>query len=231
MAALQELSMNNGYATIANVPLPAALDPGTLHTVKTVVAGTTVTTFLDGQQIASFDSSKFASGIPVYTSGTFGIREYAGEEAEFNNLTITDPQGNVLFQNSLSTTAALNDFSVPAGGDPLSLIMDGAKRDRVVWSGDINVEGPTLYYSTAANEYIQQSMLLLGSYQEATGEAGSDVPPTAPLEPFRVAATPIRHPTRSISFLIWLTIICIPGTNPLWKKNGRSFSGNWLTML
>jgi alpha-L-rhamnosidase len=181
---LQELSMNNGYATIANVPLTAALDPGTLHTVKTVVAGTTVTTFLDGQQIASFDSSKFASGIPVYTSGTFGIREYAGEEAEFNNLMITDPQGNVLLQNSLSTTAALNDFSVPAGGDPLSLIMDGAKRDRVVWSGDINVEGPTLYYSTAANEYIQQSLLLLGSYQEATGEAGSDVPPTAPLGTF-----------------------------------------------
>jgi alpha-L-rhamnosidase len=182
---LQELSVSpSGYASIANVALPVSLDPGTQHIVKSVVSGTTVTTYLDNQQIASFDSSNFSSGITAYATGTVGFREHAGEEADFNNLTVTDPSASVLFSNPFSDPSALTAFNTPVGGDPLPLVMDGAKRDRVVWGGDLNIDGPTLYYSTATNEYIQQSLLLLGSYQEASGEAGSDVPPTNPLGTF-----------------------------------------------
>ncbi len=73
------------------------------------------------------------------------------------------------------------DSQWPAGGE---VIVDGAKRDRVVWGGDMSVEGPTVYYSTAASDYLRKSLLLLGSYQQADGEAGSNVPPTAPFGTF-----------------------------------------------
>ena len=39
---------------LGQVSIPA-LKPGTWHTVKTLVAGTTVSTYLDGQQVLSFD--------------------------------------------------------------------------------------------------------------------------------------------------------------------------------
>jgi alpha-L-rhamnosidase len=59
--------------------------------------------------------------------------------------------------------------------------MDGAKRDRVVWSGDLGVEGPNVFYTTGADKFVRGSLQLLGSYQEADGESGTNVPPTVPL--------------------------------------------------
>lgn len=68
--------------------------------------------------------------------------------------------------------------------DPLPLIMDGARRDRVVWSGDLAVEGPVVFCTTAADRYVRASLRLLGSYQNADGECASRVLPTAPLGAF-----------------------------------------------
>ena len=62
--------------------------------------------------------------------------------------------------------------------------MDGAKRDRVVWSGDLGVEAPNVFYTTGADDYVRGSLQLLGSYQVADGETGTNVNPTAPLATF-----------------------------------------------
>ena len=143
--ALQEVVSNNGmHTSLHTVALPFDLKPDTWHKVKTVVQATTVTTFVDGQQIASFDSSRFSSGMPAYSSGTIGFREYTGEEASFKNLLVVNDNNNTLYQNALSQTSVFNSFDIP--GNPLPLILDGAKRDRDVWEGDLNVSGPTLYY-------------------------------------------------------------------------------------
>ena len=109
--------------------------------------------------------------------------EYPGNEAEFRDLDVVGPGGANLFADPLSRPTALTDFTGPliASPDPLPVVMDGAKRDRVVWSGDLGVEGPTIYYTTATDNYIRGSLQLLASYQSANGESGSDVPPTSGL--------------------------------------------------
>lgn len=166
--ALQEVVDNNGtYISLATVALPFDLKPATWHTVKTVVQGTTVTTSVDSQQIASFDSSRFSSGTPAYSTGTIGFREYGSEEAMFKNLLVVDASNHTLYQNALSQASAFNDFTVP--GNPLPIILDGAKRDRDVWEGDLNISGPTLYYSSNATAYMKGSLQLLGSYQYSSG--------------------------------------------------------------
>jgi alpha-L-rhamnosidase len=166
--ALQEVVDNNGtYILLATVALPFDIKPATWHTVKTVVQGTTVTTSIDGQQIASFNSTQFPASTPTYSSGTIGFREYGSEEASFKNLLVVDASNNTLYQNALSQPSALNDFAAP--GNPLPIILDGAKRDRDVWEGDLNISGPTLYYSSNATEYMKGSLQLLGSYQYTSG--------------------------------------------------------------
>jgi alpha-L-rhamnosidase len=177
---LQEVSESNGaYRTIANVSLPNPVTVGTWHDVKTVVNGTEVTTYLDGTQVASFDSSTF-SGTASFTAGTFGFREYSGEEASFSDLSITSPSGATLYQNALDTPQAISDFDV-LGGNTVPLILDGAKRDRAVWSGDLSVEGPTLFYSTNTSDYIKGSLELLGSYTGSNGYVTGDMPPQQPI--------------------------------------------------
>jgi alpha-L-rhamnosidase len=179
---LQQLVQTNGnFYTISDVPLPFDVTPGTSYDISTTVAGTTVTTSIDGQQVASFNTaSGLPSGASQYNSGTVGFREDTGEEASFSGLSVTSSSGTVLYSNPLSTSSDLSGFAVP-GDNTLPLILDGAKRDRAVWEGDISVSGPTLLYSSDATSYLKNSLLLLGSYQLQSGFVEGVQTPSTPV--------------------------------------------------
>ncbi len=61
-------------------------------------------------------------------------------------------------------------------GNRIPVVVDGAKRDRSVWSGDLAVQGPVIYYSTGATEYMRESLRLLGSYGAADGRVSTNLP-------------------------------------------------------
>jgi alpha-L-rhamnosidase len=173
------------FATIGQVVLPNSFDAAAWHHVTTQVSGSSITTSLDGRQVASFDTDALPAGTSVYGTGSVGFAEL-GSSAVFRDLDITSPTGATIYANSLSDRSVLSDFSGSNNvtSDPLPVIMDGAKRDRVVWSGDLGVETPNVLYSTAADDYVRGSLQLLGSYQVADGETGTNVNPTAPLATF-----------------------------------------------
>ncbi|HEX4786976.1 MAG TPA: alpha-L-rhamnosidase C-terminal domain-containing protein [Actinospica sp.] len=185
---LQELQIINGnYTIIGSVTLPAALTAGSWHTVSTTVSGGTVTVSLDTKQLTSLTLNTFAAG-------TIGFREFPGEEADFRNLTVTSSSGASLFQNSLGSAAALANFTVP-GTNQYASIVDGAKRDRAIWVGDMNVEAPSVFYSTDDAAYIKGSLAALGSYQLTSGFVTGDLPPQDPLH----TGAPIAGTTTSYS--------------------------------
>ena len=185
---LQEVAEVNGaYTTIANVPLAQPIDPTTWHAIKEVVSGTTVTTYVDGVDVASFNSATASPAIPSISTGSFGFREYTGEEASFKNLTVV-AGSKTLYSNPLTQTSAIKDFTLP-GSNTVPLIVDGAKRDRAVWAGDLAVEGPTLFYSSGSSDYIRGSIELLGSYAGANGYVSGDMPPQTPINTGPAPAT------------------------------------------
>ena len=182
--SLQVLTLSSGnYRSIQNPKLPFDLQPNTWHTVQTNVSGTKMTVSVDGTQIVQIDFSTVSGG-PTFTSGNVGFRENGAESAEFKDLSVVLSSGTVVFQNSLEAANAVSYFNLENGTNVLPVVLDGAKRDRVVWGGDLSVEGPTTFYSTAADDYIKDSLLLLGSYQLADGEAGSNISPTSPIGTF-----------------------------------------------
>jgi alpha-L-rhamnosidase len=175
---LQELDLSDGnYTSVGSVPLPTALAPDTWHTVSTTVSATSITVSLDGTQIASLNPSSFPA---VYSAGTVGFREYAGEEADFRDLSVVSSSGSTLYSSPLNASSDLSAFDAP-GSNTVPSILDGAKRDRAVWVGDMNVEGPTVYYSTGQTQYIKGALQLLGSYQLSSGFVTGDLPPQTPL--------------------------------------------------
>jgi alpha-L-rhamnosidase len=193
---LQEAVLDAGKShVIANQPLLAPLAPGGWHAVDVVARGGTVTTMLDGRQVGSFDTTALPSGgIPV-PSGTVGFDETsgAGEATDFADLTVTAPDGSLLYHNSLSDPATLADFHQPGVNDG-ALIFDGAKRDRNVWEGDLVVAQPTLFYSFGADEYARDSLRLLGSYQLASGFVeGRRVPADPPVTTGPLPGTVARY--------------------------------------
>jgi alpha-L-rhamnosidase len=105
-----------------------------------------------------------------------GFREYSGEEADFRDLSVVSSSGATLYSSPLNAASDLSDFAAP-GTNTVPSILDGAKRDRAVWVGDMNVEGPTVYYSTDQTQYIKGALQLLGSYQLSSGFVTGDLPP------------------------------------------------------
>ena len=179
--ALQELVQHAGnYTKIADVPLPFTVNPGTWYNIQITTSGTKVTTAINGNTVASFDSNSFPANLAALPSGTVGFREDATESADFKNLVVTDSNGAVLYQNALSQPSALDAWDVP-GNNTLPVILDGAKRDRAVWEGDLSVSGPSLYYSSYAAEYMKGSLQLLGSYQLQSGFVEGVQVPGAPV--------------------------------------------------
>src|SRR5450756_1115085 len=179
---LQEWDVANGnYTSLGSVALPAPLLAGSWHTVSTTVAGSTITVSLDSAPLTQLTSSSYATG-------TVGFREYVGEEADFRNLTVTSSAGDTLFSDPLSSSAVLSDFTVP-GVNQYASIVDGAKRDRAIWSGDLNVEIPGVSYSTDNSAYLKGALQLLGSYQLTSGFVTGALPPADSLSPSKPSGT------------------------------------------
>ena len=62
-----------------------------------------------------------------------------------------------------------SDAVVP-GADPIKeVIYDGGKRDRIVWQGDLAVEGPVTYLSTGDKNAVENSLASLASQQLSDG--------------------------------------------------------------
>ncbi len=184
--SLLEVALGPGeFTVIGQVPLPPTFNAGLWHHVTESMSGTTVSTSIDGRPVATFDTRSLPSGASVYGSGTVGFVALASS-AWFRNLDVTAPGGATLFASTLSKPSALAAFSGPnvTTPDPLPVIMDGARRDRVVWSGDLGVEVPNVLDTTDGAKFIRGSLRLLGSYQVADGESGTNVNPTDPLATF-----------------------------------------------
>ena len=172
---LQEFDLHGGtYSPLGSVTLPSALTAGTWHTVSTTVSGSTLTVSLDGKALTSLTDS-------TYGTGSVGFREYTGEEADFRNLTVTSSAGATLYSNTLGSSAALSSFSPLPGTNSYASIVDGAKRDRAIWAGDMNVEIPSVFYSTDNAGYLKGSLQALGSYQLTSGFVTGALPPQDPL--------------------------------------------------
>ncbi|MGA2520625.1 MAG: alpha-L-rhamnosidase C-terminal domain-containing protein [Acidimicrobiales bacterium] len=189
---LQEIALGpNGSAAIDDVVLPGSVIAGAWQHISTVAVGSHITTSIDGRQVASITTGALSPGTPVYASGTVALGAL-GSSALFRDLDITGPGGKRLFADTLSKPSALADFPGPNAttADPFPAIMDGAKRDRVVWSGDLGVEVPDVLTTTGASAFVRASLRLLGSYQTADGESGTNINPTVPLGTFPQSGPP-----------------------------------------
>jgi alpha-L-rhamnosidase len=150
--------------TVLQAPLPFDLKPGTWHHVR-IMAGTTLDTYVDDQFVMSFSSG----------TGSFGFAGYDGSEGLFRNLLVSDASGGTLLQSTLTDPSILDAFTANTNSE--ATLMDGSKRDRLVWSGDLTVSAPTLYYSSGASDAVAGSLRLHGSYQRSSGQVPGNLPP------------------------------------------------------
>ena len=138
--------------------LTIALD--SWHTVHATVAMSDIKVTLDGIDILSMSQN-------ARIFGSFGIGASFGHRAVFRNLSALSSDGTEVYSHPLTDDSFLPDFFM--GTNPEAASVDGSRRDRIAYTGDLDIAGGSARASTHGLEYIIGTLELFASYQAAPG--------------------------------------------------------------
>lgn len=186
LAAFEGLSDSGGVfptKPLGSWDIPHHIDLDSWMQVVTTAQGATVDVELNGQSIASLKDLNIH---PIlYGSGNnTGFVAFGGPAhytATYRSLVVKELDGRILYENDLlpaSKARTMADFAV--GTNELACTIDGAKRDRACFAGDLFVMGRSIFYSTGVLEAVLGSIKLLSSHQTAEGYMGNLCPIQAP---------------------------------------------------
>jgi hypothetical protein len=149
-----------GTPVLAYASLPSNVTMGDWHRVKANVTSAGISVYLDGSVVLQFSQT-----YSFY--GSFGLGAAQRQSAMFRNLIATSPEGETIYASRLNDTSFLADFTM--GTNPLNTTVDGSKRDRIAYAGDLDVALGSTMVSTYGVEYIQGTLDLIGSLQLQPG--------------------------------------------------------------
>ncbi|QKD56927.1 Six-hairpin glycosidase-like protein [Fusarium oxysporum Fo47] len=150
-------------------------------TVAATVNSTQIQVSFNGKAGLDFtQAEKFA--------GSVGLGADYPHAAVFRNLNLTTLTGGDIYSASLKDDSFLDDFLM--GTNPADTIVDGSRRDRIAYSGDLDIALAASFASTYARSFVEGTIDLLGSFQTTSGffipTAKIQQPPLASPLPFNM---------------------------------------------
>ncbi|XHF99460.1 hypothetical protein AWENTII_002962 [Aspergillus wentii] len=106
-------------------------------------------------------------GPPSLTGGTWAFGPYQDQEAFVRNVTVYAQNGTQLYQNPMTSNSVLEEFGAMPNTHPVCL--DGAKRDRLVWSGDFTHTYRVISASTYRQDFINGTLAFNLARQASSG--------------------------------------------------------------
>ncbi|KAL3482981.1 Six-hairpin glycosidase [Aspergillus germanicus] len=144
---------------LARAVLPPSVAVGRWHQVSSTVDAGLVQVSLDGSQLLNFTQGGSIMG-------SFGLGASFNHAAVFTNVSLT-AFGTTMYSSKLNDKSASEDFLL--GTNPLPVSVDGSRRDRIAYAGDLDIAAASAFASTAGHEYVNGSISLLGSFQMLPG--------------------------------------------------------------
>lgn len=144
---------------IASAKLPSNTALNKWHIVHSKVEMADISVQIDGVPVFNFSQS-------AVFYGSFGLGASLGHSAFFTNVSLT-VSGGEMYSSSLNDSFALQDFVL--GTNLLPVSVDGSRRDRIAYTGDLDMATGTAFASTYGQEYINGTLQLLGSFQMPPG--------------------------------------------------------------
>ncbi|PVI03304.1 glycoside hydrolase family 78 protein [Periconia macrospinosa] len=150
----------DGSAPLASAVLPSNVTLGAWHKVEAIVNMTEIAVSIDNVSVLQFSqTSAFA--------GSFGLGASFGHSAMFRNLSAATLTGEPIYSASLTDDSFLPDFLM--GTNPKDITVDGSKRDRIAYAGDLDIALISSLASTYGVGYVKGTLDLIGSYQLTPG--------------------------------------------------------------
>lgn len=210
LAAFEGLSDSGGiFPTIprGQWTLPDTIQLENWLQVTTIAQGSSVDVEVNGHLIASLKDLNIHPilGGSANNTGSIAFGGSADYTAVYRSLVVRALDGNTLYENDMlpaNKGRTMADFAV--GSNELACTIDGAKRDRACFGGDLYVMGRSIFYSTGFVEAVLGSITLLASHQTAAGYIGNLCPIQAPVH--SGAEEPPTYAFYSLSYALALIV-------------------------
>ncbi|KAF4996957.1 hypothetical protein FGRMN_4174 [Fusarium graminum] len=142
------------------IPSAANIQVGKWLSVHATVNITDITVSVNNHTVLKFTQTE-----RFY--GSFGLGTPLGHSAYYRNLRATTLEGEEIYSSSLKNKSFLKDFFM--GTNPLDTIVDGSRRDRIAYAGDLDIAISSTLASTYGKSFVEGSLELVGSYQTTSG--------------------------------------------------------------
>lgn len=185
--------------------------------IRTIVIGSCVSVQLNGVEVASISDLDIHPilGGSENNTGSVAFGGPQGYSSIYRKLQVSNPAGDILYHNGfllVDKCRTLAEFAV--GTNVLSCTVDGAKRDRALFGGDLFVMGRSICYSTANLDAILGSITLLTSHQTTSGYLGNLCPIQAPKH-----EQPTEPPTYAFYSLSYALLLVV-AIKDYWMHSG-----------
>lgn len=214
------VSVENHY--FSTKPLPFALSLDQPHTIETTVSEKGIGVSMRGVVIYEIPRNDLRLSVVSGSTepyGAFGFAPGPDGLATYTNVVVTSLiSGDVIYSSKLDSPACLDQFG--AGTTTVDCLLDGGKRDRVVWGGDAAIMGPPLAYSTGDMKALREAIRFLASWRKSDGRFASAVPPTHPFGPGVVEDAPMTF-CELLDFPS-LSMLSTPQTSP-WGTSSTAY--------
>ncbi|KAJ0426843.1 Six-hairpin glycosidase [Aspergillus carlsbadensis] len=196
--------------SLAHAVLPPSVAVGQWLQVSSAVANSSIQVSISGSPLLNFTQSGSFMG-------SFGLGASFNHAAVFTNVSLT-AFGSTMYTSKLNDNSALQDFLV--GTNPLPVSVDGSRRDRIAYAGDLDIAAASAFASTAGQEYINGSIALLGSFQMLPGFF---IPTAKVQQPARTTEVPAN-----ITGLIGYSFNLVSAMSRYYQQTGdRAFLAEW----
>ncbi|KAL4920615.1 Six-hairpin glycosidase-like protein [Aspergillus aurantiobrunneus] len=112
-------------------------------------------------------NARFSSG-SVY-AGSWGFGPYQDQLAYVKDVIVHAKNGTLLYRNPMTDDSVLEEYGVM--DNPASVCLDGAKRDRLVWSGDFAHTHRIISATTNRTDFIKGTLGFILDRQEQSGSS------------------------------------------------------------
>lgn len=151
-------------------PLPLNISEGVWYNITTTTSGSASSVYINGT---------LGAVVPTEGSGSWGFGPFMDQVAYFRDVQVTGSDGTVIYSNGMSSDTALSDFGISANS--ANVCVDGAKRDRTIWTGDFAHTARTIAATTYRLDYIAGLITNSFAWQLTDGDTSGLIATQAPL--------------------------------------------------
>ena len=153
---IDKYSNGNYSEVISTIKLNKMIYDNNAYIIKTITKGNKLSVYLDGGLI-------YEDMLPYKLTGKIGFCQSSEKYAVIENISVIDETGISYICDSFEDLSDWQFARTPV------FMADGAKRDRLPWSGDLDFAGRNIYYAFKNAKSMAGALRLLAFHQNPQG--------------------------------------------------------------